>query len=177
VAAQRDWLDQVHATAGGQHPFASIVGCIDSRVPPERIFDLGVGDAFVARVAGNFVDQEILGSLEFASAVAGSPLILVLGHTGCGAVKGACDGVELGNLTATLDQLEPAVEAVADESFEPRSSKNADYVAAVTHANVRLTVEEILRESEVLRDLHEQGKLLVAGAVYDVATGKVELLE
>lgn len=177
LATQRDLLAQVRATAAGQHPIASIVACIDSRVPPERIFDLGVGDAFVARVAGNFVDEEILGSLEFASAVAGSRVILVLGHTECGAVKGACDGVELGHLTATLAQIRPALEAVPGGDFSPRSSKNRDFVRAVTHANVRLTVEEILRESAVLRGLHEEGRLLVVGAIYDVATGEVDLLE
>jgi carbonic anhydrase len=174
---ERDLLAQVRATAGGQHPFASIVTCIDSRIPAERLFDLGVGDAFVARIAGNFVDEEILGSLEFASAVAGSKVILVLGHTDCGAIKGACDGVELGNLTDTLAQLRAAVEAVPEGAFDPRSSKNGAFVAAVTEANVRLTVDEIRRESEVLRGLEQEGKLLVRGAIYDVSTGRVTLLD
>lgn len=175
---RRDLVEQVAATAGGQHPMASILGCIDSRVPPELVFDQGVGDVFVARVAGNFVDPEILGSLEFASKVAGSKLVLVLGHTECGAVKGACDGVELGNLTATLAQLGAAVAAVRESgASEPHSSANPEFVKAVTHENVRATVEEIRSESAVLRELEESGRIRIVGAIYDVASGRVSLID
>jgi len=175
---RRDLVDQVAATAGGQHPMASILACIDSRVAPELVFDQGLGDVFVARVAGNFVDPELLGSLEFASKVAGSKLVLVLGHTRCGAIKGACDGVEMGNLTATLAQLAPAVEKVrASGISEPHTSANEDFVEAVAHQNVRATVAEIREESAILRELEEAGSVRIVGAVYDVATGQVTLLD
>ena len=172
----RDLLAQMRATASGQYPFASIVGCIDSRVPPELVFDQGIGDVFSARIAGNFVDDEILGSLEFASKLAGSKLIVVLGHTQCGAIKGACDGAELGNLTTTLSHLLPAVDAVKDVPG-PRSSKNAAFVEAVTDMNVRLTVQAIRKRSPVLDALAASGELAIVGAVYDVATGEVTFLD
>jgi carbonic anhydrase len=173
---RRDLLAQMHATAAGQFPFASIVGCIDSRVPPELVFDQGLGDVFSARIAGNFVDDEILGSLEFASKVAGSRLIVVLGHTQCGAIKGACDGVQFGNLTTTLSHLAPAVDAVKDVPG-PRSSKNAIFVGAVTDMNVRLTVAAIRERSPVLDALAKSGELAIVGAIYDVATGAVTFLD
>jgi len=170
-----DFAAQVVATAGGQHPFAVVLGCIDSRVPPEIVFDQGIGDVFTARIAGNFVNTDILGSMEFATAVAGAKLIVVLGHTECGAVKGACDGVELGNLTHTLSNLSPALYA-AGEVEGSRTSKNPAFVSAVAHANVELTVANVLERSRVLRELHEQGELLVVGAMHDVATGEVTFL-
>ena len=173
---QRDLLAQMHATATGQYPFASIVGCIDSRVPPELVFDQGIGDVFSARIAGNFVDAEILGSLEFASKLSGSRLIVVLGHTQCGAIKGACDQTELGNLTATLSHLMPAVAAVTNVPG-PRSSKNAAFVAAVTDMNVRLTVEAIRKRSPVLDEMAARGEIAIVGAIYDVATGVVTFLD
>ena len=172
-----DFLTQVRQTAGGQYPMAAILGCIDSRVPHEIVFDKGVGDVFSARVAGNFVNTDILGSLEFAAAVAGSKVIVVLGHTECGAVKGACDHVELGNLTSTLANIAPAVYSVGDLVPGERSSANKDYVEAVAHANVELTVQNVVDRSPVLRGLVEAGDLIVIGAMHDVATGRVSFLD
>lgn len=174
-ALERDYLEQVKATAGGQYPFGVVLGCIDSRVPPEIVFDQGVGDIFSARIAGNFVNTDILGSMEFAAAVAGSRVIVVLGHSECGAVKGACDGVQMGNLTHTLANLGPALYAV--EGFEDRSAANGQFVAAVTEANVRLTTQAILDRSSVLRQRVESGELMVVGAIHDVATGAVTWLD
>lgn len=171
----RDLLAQVKATGAGQYPFASVVACIDSRSAPEIVFDEGIGDIFAPRIAGNFVDEEILGSLEFTAKVAGSRLIVVLGHTECGAVKGACDGVKLGNLTATLAQIEPAVAEVKDVPGE-RSSKNPAFVSAVTRANVDLTVREIREKSEILREMEQKGEIAIVGAIYDVKTGLVNWL-
>lgn len=169
---ERDYAQQVAATAGGQYPFGVVLGCIDSRVPPEIVFDQGIGDIFAPRIAGNFVNTDILGSMEFATAVAGSKVIVVLGHTSCGAVKGAVDGVELGNLTEMLHKLTPAIEAVPDEMGE-RNAKNAEFVQAVADANVRLTIENILDRSPVMRELVEKGELMIVGAMHDVATGEV----
>lgn len=168
----RDLMDQVSATSEGQYPYAVVLGCIDSRVPPELVFDQGVGDIFTARIAGNFVNTDILGSMEFATAVAGSKAIVVLGHTECGAVKGACDQVEFGNLTHTLSNIAPAVYAVHDVEGE-RNSKNAEFVRAVAHENVRQTVQNILDRSSVIKDLVDKGEVKVIGAMHDVATGKV----
>jgi carbonic anhydrase len=168
---QRDYMNQVEQTATGQYPFAVVLSCIDSRVPPELVFDQGVGDIFTARVAGNFVNTDILGSMEFATAVAGSKLIVVLGHTECGAVKGACDRVEMGNLTHTLGNLAPALYAVETEG--ERSSQNKDFVHAVTEENVRLNVQNILERSQVIRDQVENGEVKVIGALHDVSTGTV----
>lgn len=172
----RDLREQVRATSGGQYPFAAVVGCIDSRVPPELVFDQGIGDLFSARIAGNFVDPDILGSLEFATKLSGSKLILVLGHTRCGAIKGACDDVKMGNLTTTLSHLRPAVDAVKDVPGA-RDSKNEEFVNAVTHTNVKLTLEAIRKQSPILDDLIARGELGLAGGVYDVETGVVEFLE
>jgi len=172
---QRNLMQQVKATAGGQFPFAAIVGCIDSRASNELIFDQGIGDIFSARIAGNFVNDDILGSLEFACAAAGAKLILVLGHTECGAVKGACDDVVLGNLTQTLSNIKPAVAAVS--GFEPdRSSKNNAFVQAVTDKNVVLTVERIRERSTILRNMVDKGQIGLAGAMYDVHNGKVSFI-
>ena len=176
-AVSRDFLGQVRQTAGGQYPMAAVLGCIDSRVPHEIVFDKGVGDIFSARVAGNFVNTDILGSLEFATAVAGSKVVVVLGHTECGAVKGACDHVELGNLTATLANIAPAVYAVDDMIPGEQSSKNKDYVQAVAVENVEMTVRNMVERSVVMHELVEQGKLIVIGAMHDVATGEVEFME
>ncbi len=168
----RDYRAQVAGTAGGQYPYAVILGCVDSRVPPELVFDQGIGDVFAPRIAGNFVNTDILGSMEFATAVAGAKLIVVLGHTECGAVKGACDGVELGNLTQTLSNISPAVYSVRGFDGQ-RTSKNKDFVDAVTHANVDLAVKSIVNRSPVIADLVAKGQLKVVGAVHDVATGIV----
>ena len=169
---QRNLMQQIKATSDGQYPFAVIVGCIDSRVSNELIFDQGIGDIFSARVAGNFVNDDILGSLEFACAVAGAKLIVVLGHTECGAVKGACDDVVLGNLTQTLANIKLAVTAVSGYESD-RSSKNSKFVQAVTDKNVVLTVERIRQRSSILRLLENQGKIKLMGAMYDVHDGRV----
>jgi len=176
MATDRDLLKQVMTTSTGQYPFGVVLGCIDSRVPPEIVFDLGIGDIFSPRIAGNFANVDILGSMEFATAAAGSKVIVVLGHTSCGAVKGATDGVELGNLTAMLDQLDPALAAVKDVKGE-RNSKNAEFVQAVAEANVRLTIQEILDESPVMKGLVDEGKLLVVGAMHDINTGQVHWMD
>lgn len=173
---ERDLLAQAAATADGQHPLAAIVGCVDSRVPVEAVFDLGIGDAFVARTAGNVVGGDVLGSLEFATEVAGSKAIVVLGHSACGAVKGACDGVELGHLTGLLRKITPAVERASGGDPTPGSADPA-LVARAVEANVRLVVETILRDSEVIRDLVESGRLAVRGARYDLGSGRVTFLD
>ena len=175
-AVERNFMEQVQQTAGGQYPMAAILGCIDSRVPHEIVFDKGVGDIFSARIAGNFINTDILGSLEFATAVAGSKVIVVLGHTECGAVKGACDNVQLGNLTSTLANIAPAIYAV-DEIEGSRSSANKDFVQAVADENVELTVQNIVNRSPVIRDLVRAGDLIVIGAMHDVATGEVTFFE
>ena len=172
---QRDLMQQVKATGAGQYPFAAIVGCIDSRASNELIFDQGIGDIFSARIAGNFVNDDILGSLEFACAAAGARLILVLGHTECGAVKGACDDVVLGNLTQTLSNIKPAVAAVPGYDSD-RSSKNNQFVQAVTDKNVVLTVARIRERSPILRGMVDKGQIGLKGAMYDVHTGKVTFM-
>ena len=173
---KRDLMLQLNVTSGGQFPFAAIVGCIDSRAPNEMIFDQGIGDIFSARVAGNFVNDDILGSLEFACALSGAKLIVVLGHTECGAVKGACDDVVIGNLTQTLANIKPAVAAVAGHDAN-RNSKNAEFVQAVTDKNVVLTVERIRERSPILRDMADTGQIKLAGAILDVNTGKVTFMQ
>ncbi len=175
--ADRDLLDQVADTKSGQFPFATILSCIDSRVSSELIFDQGIGDIFSARVAGNFVNEDILGSMEFACKLAGTKLVLVLGHTACGAVKGACDDAKLGNLTALISKIKPAVAAVkepADTSL--RNSKNIDFVNEVAVKNVHMTIENIRSESEVLKEMEDNGEILIVGGMYDIGNGKVTFL-
>ncbi len=171
----RDYLHDRAATAAGQHPAAVVLSCIDSRAPSEIILDAGIGDMFNARIAGNFVDRDLAGSMEFACAVAGAKVVLVMGHTSCGAIKGAIDGAKLGNLTALLQKLTPAVHAVKNVKG-PRTSKNAAFVDAVATANVRLTLKEIRRISPVLAGMEKKGKILMAGAMYHVETGQVQFL-
>lgn len=175
-AVERDFLSQIKQTSTGQFPMATVLGCIDSRVPHEIVFDKGVGDIFSVRIAGNFVNSDILGSMEFATAVAGSKVIVVLGHTECGAVKGACDNVELGNLTSTLSNIAPAVYSAAPR-HELRSSKNKAFVNDVAHTHVDLTARNIVERSPIIRDLVSQGKLVVIGAMHDVQTGKVTFFD
>jgi carbonic anhydrase len=158
----------------GQYPFASIISCIDSRSSPAQVFDLGLGDAFEMRVAGNVVNPDILGSLEYAAKVAGAKLIVVLGHTSCGAVKGACDHVELGNLTGLLAKIEPAVKATPNVGGSDRSSHNYPFVNAVAEKNVHLTVQDVLAQSPVLRDMAAKNQIKVVGAMLDVKTGEVK---
>ncbi len=172
----RDLIEQQKATSTGQFPFAVVLSCLDSRSAPEVVFDQGVGDIFVGRVAGNVVDTNLLGSFEFATAAAGSKLIVVMGHTACGAVKGACDGVELGNLTALLDEIEPAIDAVSTPVGTDRSSANTAFVNDVIETNVKMQVNELLRRSDVVRGLVEQGQVKVVGAVHDISTGEVTFL-
>ena len=173
---ERDLHAQVKATASGQYPFGVVLSCVDSRVPVEYVFDQGIGDVFVGRVAGNYVETDLLGSMEFATAAAGSKLILVLGHSSCGAVKGAIDHVQLSNLTHTLSNIAPAMYMV--EGFEgERTSANKDFVDAVVEANVRRNVQAVHDRSAVMKGLVDEGKLLVVGAVYDLETGKVKWLD
>jgi carbonic anhydrase len=171
----RDMLHDMRTTAAGQYPHAIILSCIDSRAPAEIVFDAGLGDIFNARIAGNIADADLVGSMEFACAVSGAKLVLVMGHTNCGAIKGACDHVELGNLTGLLKKIEPAVEAVHDVPGM-RNSKNHAFVEAVGEANVRLTVERIREMSPILRDLEKAGKIEIAGCIYDLETGRVRFL-
>lgn len=173
---RRDLAAQVQETSAGQYPYAAVLGCIDSRVPPELVFDAGVGDLFAARIAGNVLDDPLLGSLEFAAEVAGVRAIIVLGHTECGAVKGACDGVELGHLTTTLALLAPALAAAREVSGDHDSS-NPEYVRRVTEENVRLTARALTDRSPILARLVEGGRLVVVPALYDVATGRVRFLD
>jgi len=172
----RDLHAQVAQTATGQYPFASVVSCIDSRIPTEVIFDQGIGDIFNARVAGNFVNEDILGSLEFACKLAGSKVIVIMGHTSCGAVKGACDHAELGNLTQMLDKIQPAVKAITTPEGVERSSKNLDFVNKVAVKNVELTIEKLKADSPVLKEMLDNGEIDVVGAMYDVKSGSVSFL-
>ncbi len=174
---KRDLPAQVKATGhDGQFPLASIVSCIDSRSAPSQVFDQGVGDLFVASVAGNVVNEDILGSLEYASKVAGTKLIVVLGHTHCGGVKGACDAVELGNLTQLVSRIRPAVNMTPDVHGKDRSSKNHHFVDEVAENNVKLQVKAVLDKSAVLRDMAQKGQIKVVGAMLDVQTGKISFL-
>ena len=173
----RDLNLQVEQTTTGQFPFATVLSCIDSRVPAELVFDQGIGDIFSVRIAGNFVNTDILGSMEFASKLAGTKLVLVLGHTACGAVKGACDHAELGNLTSMLDNIAPAVEAITEPAdAADRTSANIDFVNAVGTKNVELTIERIREESPVLAEMEQAGEIQIVGGMYDIATGKVNFL-
>ncbi|MCO5130361.1 MAG: carbonic anhydrase family protein [Xanthobacteraceae bacterium] len=171
---QCDLMQQVKGTASGQAPLAAIVGCIDSRVPPELVFDQKIGDIFCARVAGNFVNTDIIGSLEFATVLSGARAIVVLGHSSCGAIKGAIDNAKLGNLTATLANIRPAVKAT--KTSGERNSKNTAFVEAVAEKNVRMTVAALNERSPAMRKLVAAGDLKIVGAMHDIATGKVTWL-
>jgi len=175
---ERDLLNQVKDTSTGQFPFATILSCIDSRVSSELIFDQGIGDIFSVRIAGNFVNEDILGSMEFACKLAGTKVIVVLGHTACGAVKGACDDAKLGNLTALISKLKPAVNAVtepADASL--RNSGNIDFVNTVAEKNVYITIDNIRAESPVLKEMEDEGAIKIVGAMYDIKDGSVTFYE
>ncbi|GAA4110572.1 carbonic anhydrase family protein [Aquimarina addita] len=176
--ADRDLLDQVNDTKSGQFPFATVLSCIDSRVSSELIFDQGIGDIFSARVAGNFVNEDILGSMEFACKLAGTKLVLVLGHTSCGAVKGACDDAKMGNLTALLSKIKPAVLQVTEPSdISLRNSKNIDFVNEVAIKNVELTIENIRKDSEVLREMESKEEIQIIGGMYDINDGSVRFFD
>lgn len=177
LKANRNLLQQVNETKDGQFPFATILSCIDSRVSAELVFDQGLGDIFSVRIAGNFVNEDILGSMEFACKLAGTKLLVVLGHTSCGAVKGACDHARLGNLTALINKIEPAVEAVSEpEDASLRNSKNLDFVDAVAVKNVELTLDNIRQQSPILREMEEKDEIAIVGAMYDISDGKVSFL-
>jgi carbonic anhydrase len=170
-----DYLAQKRATAGGQYPAAAILSCIDSRTPAEIILDVGIGDTFNARVAGNIANDDLTGSLEFACAAAGAKLVLVMGHTACGAVKGAIDNVKLGRLTGLLDKIKPAIPAT--QFAGERTSKNADFVDAVATTNARRTVADIRARSAVLAGLEKDGKIRIVASMYHLVGGRVEFLE
>lgn len=168
----RNLLQQANETAEGQFPFAIILSCIDSRTSVELIFDQGIGDVFNARIAGSIINEDILGSLEFACKIAGAKIIVVLGHSKCGAIRGACDNVAMGNLTALLSKIQPAIR---DEKtiLENRTSENSDFVEKVTQINVRKTVDGILQRSSILKELIDQGKCGIISGNHDITTGKV----
>ena len=179
VNGQQEGADNaalVNQTTGGQYPKAVVLSCIDSRVPVETVLDQAIGDIFVARVAGNFENTDILGSLEYSCNVAGSKLILVLGHESCGAVKAACDGVELGNITAMLENIMPAVRKSADEVEGEANSSNKEFVAKTVANNVKLTIERIRQKSQILTEMEDVGEIAIVGGVYSLHTGKVEML-
>jgi len=173
----RDFIYEQQQTSAGQHPAAIVLSCIDSRAPAEILFDAGIGDIFNARVAGNVVNEDVLGSMEYSCHVAGAKVILVLGHTSCGAVKGAIDRVELGNLTGLLAKIELAVAAVEDASGDERSSTDQTFVDAVALENVRSSINRIRETSPVLKGLEDAGEIRIVGAMYDVSTGAVAFLE
>ncbi len=166
----------ISQTTGGQFPKAVILSCIDSRVPVETVFDQAIGDVFVARVAGNFENTDILGSMEYSCKVAGSKLVLVLGHEACGAVKAACDGVELGNITALLSNILPAVKKSSDEVDGELNSSNGAFVAKTVENNVKLTMDRIREKSPILKEMEDNGEIQIVGGVYNLHSGKVEML-
>ena len=166
----------VQQTTGGQFPKAVVLSCIDSRVPVETVLDQAIGDVFVARVAGNFENVDILGSLEYSCNVAGSKLVMVLGHESCGAVKAACDGVKLGNITAMLDNILPAVKQASDEIDGELNSSNKAFVAKTVENNVKLTMQRIREKSSILAEMENNGEIAIVGGVYNLHTGKVEML-
>ena len=171
----RDLMQQVKETSTGQYPHSTILSCIDSRVSSELIFDQGIGDIFSARIAGNFINEDILGSMEFACKLAGTKLLVVLGHTACGAVKGACDHARLGNLTALIKKIEPAVAAVINPKDEAlRNSENIDFVNEVAKKNVLMTLDNIRVNSETLAEMEQKGEIKIIGGMYNINTGIVD---
>ncbi|HEY0651925.1 MAG TPA: carbonic anhydrase family protein [Chryseosolibacter sp.] len=172
LKANRNLLQQVNETSDGQYPFATILSCIDSRTSAELIFDQGLGDIFSIRIAGNILNEDILGSMEFATKVVGTKVIVVLGHTRCGAIVGACNHVEMGHLTTLLNKIQPAI--YNEKSVkENRTGSNVEFVNKVTELNVDLTIERIRRESPIIAELESNGQLKIVGAIYDVENGKV----
>ena len=176
LKANRNLMEQVDLTRQGQFPFATILHCIDSRTSAELIFDQGIGDIFSIRIAGNFVNEDILGSMEFASKLAGTKLILVMGHTHCGAVKGACDHVKMGNLTALLSKLNPVVEKV-EAKYEEKGSANEALVQNVAEENVHYTIRQIMERSPIIKELVDKGELGLVGSMYDISNGEVRFFE
>lgn len=173
----RDYPAQAAATAAGQHPKAVVLSCLDSRVPVELVFDQGIGDLFVGRVAGNVEDVNMLGSIEFATKAAGSKLIVVLGHTSCGAIKGAADGVEMANLTDLLDEFDAALSRADEATDGAADSSNDAFIEAAVEENVRITMKDLVERSPIIAEMVEQGEVGVAGGVYDLATGRVRWID
>jgi len=166
----------VKATASGQYPYAVVLSCLDSRQPIEIVLDQGIGDIFSARIAGNVLNDDILGSMEFACKLSGSKLIAVIGHSNCGAIKGAIDDAQLGNLTGLLDKVKPAMDDVPSD-VTPRTTKNSEYVDQVAEANVRLVMKQIRERSPVLREMIDSGQIKLVGGMYDLSTGKVTFFD
>jgi len=176
LKANRNLLQQANETSDGQHPFAVVLSCIDSRTSAEIIFDQGLGDIFSVRIAGNIVNEDILGSIEFGCKLAGSKIIVVLGHSACGAVKGACDNAQMGNLTTLLAKIKPAVYAEV-ETKDDRSSSNANFVANVAEINVKNAVKDIMEKSPILKEMIDKGEIGIVGGMHDLASGKVSFYE
>lgn len=173
----RNLLQQLNETYDGQYPFAVVLSCIDSRASSELIFDQGLGDLFSIRIAGNILNDDIIGSMEFACKVSGAKIIVVVGHTRCGAIKGACDDVQLGKLTDLLAKIKPVVEKVRDPEASDQDSKNEEFVSKVAEANVFNVIEEIKSRSEILREMLEQKQIGIVGAMYDLHTGHIDFYE
>ena len=176
LKANRNLLQQANETSDGQHPFAIVLSCIDSRTSAELIFDQGLGDIFSVRIAGNILNEDILGSMEFACKVAGARIIVVLGHTQCGAIKGACDHVEMGNLTALLTKIRPAIDDEHTES-EDRTSGNERFVHKVTQINVRRVVSSIVERSTILKEMADKNEIMIIGGMHELASGRVTFYE
>lgn len=175
IKEHRNLLEQVNETSTGQFPFAAILSCIDSRTSAELIFDQGLGDIFSIRIAGNILNEDILGSMEFACKIAGSKLIVVLGHTNCGAIIGACDDIKLGHLTILVNKIKPSIE-IESETESERNGRNVKFVENVSVNNVRLAVEGIRRRSPILSEMEREKKIKIIGGMYDVETGIVKFL-
>lgn len=172
LKANRNLLNQVNESSEGQYPFAAILSCIDSRVSAELVFDQGLGDIFSIRIAGNFINEDILGSMEFSCKIAGSKLIVVMGHTNCGAIKGACDNVEMGNLTGLISKIKPAVNnIIIPKELELRNSGNIEFVNNVAVENIKLSIERIRQESPILKEMEEKGEVKIVGCLYNVENG------
>ncbi|EHQ29071.1 carbonic anhydrase family protein [Mucilaginibacter paludis] len=176
LKANRNLLQQVNETSAGQFPFATILSCIDSRTSAELIFDQGLGDVFSIRIAGNILNEDILGSMEFATKIVGTKVIVILGHTKCGAIAGACNHVELGNLTTLLNKIQPAI-ANEKTITENRTGTNSEFVNKVTDIHVGLTIDRVRRESPIVAELEQQGSITIVGGMYDVETGLVTFFE
>ncbi len=176
LKANRNLLQQVNETSSGQFPFATILSCIDSRTSSELIFDQGLGDIFSIRIAGNIVNEDILGSMEFATKIIGTKILVVLGHTKCGAIIGACNHVELGNLTSLLHKVRPAIDKET-LTLDNRSGSNEEFVNNVTDLNIRLTIDRIRKESPIIHELEQEGNVKIIGGMYDVETGIVDFFE
>ena len=178
LKANRNLLEQVNDTSEGQFPFATILSCIDSRVSAELVFDQGLGDIFSVRIAGNFINEDILGSMEFACKLAGTKLLVVLGHTSCGAIKGACDHARMGNLTALINKIEPAVDAVKEPMDNSlRNSSNLEFVNEVAAKNVHMAIENVRKDSPILAEMEKNKEIFIVGAMYDISTGEVSFFE